>query len=110
MVKKEVVKENKDILVDSSEDTLLTTFKNRENGDDAFMVVNYKDPYFKQNDTVTLNSYYFGIDERALPSEIEVVATDRAGNEYKINAIKKNYNLNNDTEVIAIVFMAEEDF
>lgn len=38
---------------DVSEDTLLTSFKNDE-GDDAFMLVNFTDPYFKKNDTVTL--------------------------------------------------------
>ena len=38
---------------DVSEDTLLTSFKNDE-GDDAFMLVNFTDPFFKKNDTVTL--------------------------------------------------------
>ena len=48
--------------------------------DDVRIYVNGKETEY----TYEGSSYYFGIDERALPSEIEVVATDRAGNEYKI--------------------------
>ena len=38
-----------------SEDTLLTTFKHKETKDDAFMLVNWSNPYDKKNSEVTLN-------------------------------------------------------
>lgn len=38
----------------ADQDTLLTTFKHKETEDDAFMLVNFTDPYFNYNDTVTL--------------------------------------------------------
>lgn len=37
-----------------SQDTLLTSFQAKEGGDDAFMLVNFTDPYFRKNDVVTL--------------------------------------------------------
>lgn len=38
-----------------TEDAIMGTFKNKENGDDAFMLVNYVDPYFQKNNEVTLH-------------------------------------------------------
>lgn len=38
----------------ASEDTLLTTFKHKENGSDAFMLMNFTDPYQNKTDEVTL--------------------------------------------------------
>ena len=40
--------------VNVEQDTFMGTFKHKETGDDAFMVVNYTDPYFGLNDEVTL--------------------------------------------------------
>lgn len=37
------------------EDTLIGTFKHKETGDDAFMVVNYTDPYKQLNNEITLH-------------------------------------------------------
>lgn len=41
--------------VSSDQDSLLTSFKGKKDGSDAFMLLNYTDPYFKKNDTVTLH-------------------------------------------------------
>lgn len=40
--------------VNVEQDTLLTTFKHKNNDSSAFMLLNYSDPYFKKNDKVTL--------------------------------------------------------
>jgi len=45
-------------IVSTTEDTLLTTFKHKENGSDAFMLVNFSDPYYDTHDTVTLKFPY----------------------------------------------------
>lgn len=37
-----------------SEDTILTTMKHKDNNSDAFMLLNYTDPYYNTSDTVTL--------------------------------------------------------
>ena len=38
----------------ASEDTLLTSFKHKETNDDAFMLMNFTDPYENKIDEVTL--------------------------------------------------------
>lgn len=40
--------------VSVSEDTAMTTMKHKDNNSDAFMLLNYKDPYYNTTDKVTL--------------------------------------------------------
>ena len=41
--------------VDAEQDAIMGTFKNKKDGDDAFMLVNFNDPYMKLNNKVTLH-------------------------------------------------------
>lgn len=41
--------------VSADQDTLLTTFKGKKDGSDAFMLMNFTDPYQNKSDTVTLH-------------------------------------------------------